>query len=154
VEHTLAGYTSTRGTGSGTYQFDWTPPATDVGNITVYVAGNAANGDLTTNGDHIYSTTYTLAPAPAPPPATSPDSVTTAASFQPGIVPNSWVAIKGSNLATTTNTWDKAIVNGQLPTELEGVKVTIGGKPAYVYFVSPNQVNVVAPDVGTGSMSV
>ncbi len=155
VEHSLTGYTATKGqTGSATYQFDWTPPASDVGNIVVYAAGNAANGDLTSNGDHIYTTTYTLAPAAGNAPAISQNGVKSGASFQPGIVPNSWVAIQGANLSTSTNTWDKAIVNGQLPASLDGVSVSIGGKPAYIYFVSPTQINVLAPDVGAGSMSV
>ena len=157
IEHSLTGYQSSLGhTGSYTYEFDWTPPATNVGNITIYVAANAANGDLTVNGDHIYATTFTVSPATAsgPSPAIEQGGVKSGASFQSGIVPNSWIAIQGTNLANTTDTWDKAIVNGQLPTSLDGVSVTIGGKPAYVYFVSPTQLNVLAPDVGTGTMNV
>ena len=49
------------------------------------------------------------------------------------------------------DTWDKAIVDGKLPTSLDGVSVTIGGKPAYIYFVSPGQINAIAPDVGSGT---
>src|ERR1051326_1302007 len=157
IEHTLAGYTSTRGqSGSATYQFEWTPPATNIGNVTFYAAGNAANGDLTVNGDHVYTTTYTLTPAAATgnSPAIAENGVLSGASFQPGIVPNSWVTIAGTNLASTTNTWDKSIVNGQLPTTLDGVSVSIGGKPAYINLVSPAQINVLAPDVGSGSMQV
>jgi hypothetical protein len=46
IEHTLAG--TRRGTpGGATFEFDWTPPSTDSGNIVLYVAGNAANGDAT-----------------------------------------------------------------------------------------------------------
>ena len=57
IEHSLAGYNATRGhTGSQTYEFDWTPPATNAGDVIVYASGNAANGDLTVNGDHIYNT--------------------------------------------------------------------------------------------------
>ena len=52
-------------TGSQTYEFDWTPPATAVGNITIYVAGNAANGNGNETGDHIYTANYTLTPAAA-----------------------------------------------------------------------------------------
>jgi uncharacterized protein (TIGR03437 family) len=126
-----------------------------MGDVVIYVAGNAANGDLTTNGDHVYTTTYTLkATAGGTLPAISANGVVNGASFQPGIVPNSWFTIQGTNLATTTSTWEKAIVNGVLPTSLEGVSVNVAGKPAYVYYVSPAQVNAVAPDVGTGSMQV
>ena len=156
IEHTLPGYTATKGmTGSATYQFDWTPPATNVGNITFYVAGNAANGDLTSNGDHIYATTVTVTPAStANAPAISDNGVVSGASFASGIVPLSWVTIQGTNLASTTDNWNDAIVNGQLPATLDNVSVSIGGKPAYVNYISPTQINVLAPDVGAGSMSV
>ena len=58
------------------------------------------------------------------------------------------------SVAGRTDTWDKAIVNGNLPTSLDGVSVSVGGKPAYVYFISPGQINVQAPDVGTGPVPV
>jgi uncharacterized protein (TIGR03437 family) len=154
IEHTSAGSIRLK-TGSQTFEFDWTPPASDVGNIVIYVAGNAANGDGNNTGDHIYTANYTLAPGVAgPAPTISQNAVVSGASFQPGIVPGSWVTLRGTNLAPTTDTWDKAIVNGNLPTSLDGVGVSIGGKPAYVYFISPEQINVLAPDVGLGSMPV
>src|ERR1700730_1101152 len=81
--------------------------------------------------------------------------VVNGASFQPGIVPGSWLTIKGSNLSpVASDTWDKAIVNGNLPTSLDGVSVNVGSKPAFVYFISPGQINVQAPDVGTGPVPV
>jgi uncharacterized protein (TIGR03437 family) len=156
IEHSSAGYFANRGrANSGTYQFDWTPPATDAGDITVYVAGNAANGDLTNNGDHIYTTTYTLTSSAAGnTPTIADNGVVSGASFQPGIVPGSWLTIQGSNLSSVTDTWDKAIVNGKLPPALDGVSVNVGSKPAFVYFISPGQINVQAPDVGTGPAPV
>jgi uncharacterized protein (TIGR03437 family) len=155
IEHSLAGSKRIQ-TGSQTYQFDWTPPAASVGNIVIYVAGNAANGDLTSNGDHIYTKTYTLTPAAAGgnTPTISADGVVNGASFLPGCVPGSWLTIKGTNLAAVTDTWEKAIVNGKLPTTLDGVSVSVGSKDAFVYFVSPTQINVQAPDVGTGPVPV
>ena len=63
VEHTPNGSSRIQ-TGSMNYEFDWTPPATAVGNITIYVAGNAANGSGNEQGDHIYTATYTLTPGP------------------------------------------------------------------------------------------
>ena len=114
------------------YEFDWTPPATAVGNITIYVAGNAANASGNEQGDHIYTATYTLTPAAAgTAPSIDAGGVVSGASFQPGIVPGSWLTIKGSNLSPVTDTWEKAIVNGNLPTSLDGVSVSVGGKPAY-----------------------
>jgi len=90
----------------------------------------------------------TAAPAPAI------ASVVNAAGFQPGIVANSWVTIKGTNLAPQTDDWSHSIVSGALPTSLDGVSVTMGGKPAYVYYISPGQLNVLAPDVPAGPLTV
>ena len=44
-----------------------------------------------------------------------------------------------------TDDWSHSIVNGALPTSLDGVSVSMGGKPAYMYFISPGQLNVLAP---------
>ena len=88
------------------------------------------------------------------PPAISANGVVNGASFQPGIVANSWVTILGTNLAPKTDDWSNSVVNGKLPTLLDGVSVTMGGKPAYVYFISPGQINVLAPDVAPGPVSV
>jgi uncharacterized protein (TIGR03437 family) len=44
--------------------------------------------------------------------------------------------------------------SGRLPTSTGGVSVTIDNKPAYVYFVSPAQVNVVVPDIAPGDVPV
>jgi len=96
-----------------------------------------------------------VAPQPQsaqPPPAVS--SVVNAAGFQPGLVANSWVTIQGTNLAPQTDDWSHSIVNGALPTSLDGVSVTMGGKPAYVYYISPGQLNVLAPDIAAGSTTV
>ncbi len=100
---------------------------------------------------------FVVAPTPAalpPAPFIAPSGVVNGASFQQGIVPNSWVSIGGTNLASKTDNWANAIVNGELPIQLDGVSVMIGGKPAYINFVSPVQINVVAPDVGFGSLPV
>jgi uncharacterized protein (TIGR03437 family) len=143
-------------TGSMEYEVEWTPPDSNVGDIVVYVAGNAANGNGQNTGDHIFTNRYTLthlAGGTGAVPAVS--AVEHGASFAAGVVPNAFVTIKGTNLASATGTWDNAIVNGRLPTTLEGVGVTIGGKPAYIYFVSPTQLNVLAPpDIGSGALPV
>lgn len=78
--------------------------------------------------------------------------VTNAGSFQPGFAAATWVSIFGTNLASTTYTWQASdFVNGALPTALQGVSVTINGIAAYVEYVSPTQVNVLAPDDATVS---
>ena len=92
------------------------------------------------------------APAAATPPAIA--SVVNAAGFQPGIIANSWVTIQGTNLAPQTDDWSHSIVNGALPASLDGVSVTMGGKAAYVYYISPGQLNVLAPNVPAGPLTV
>lgn len=81
-------------------------------------------------------------------------SVLNGASFQPGITPGSWATVKGFALAAATDTWDKFIVNGELPTKVDGVGVNVGGQPAYVYYISPGQINFIVPVVGSGSQQV
>ncbi|HEY2014807.1 MAG TPA: serine hydrolase [Bryobacteraceae bacterium] len=72
------------------------------------------------------------------------------ATFQPGIVSGSWVAITGQNLATATRTWwNDEIVGNTLPVEIDHVRVTINGKNAAIYYVSPTQLNVQAPTDST-----
>jgi uncharacterized protein (TIGR03437 family) len=66
------------------------------------------------------------------------------------IQPGSWISIYGDNLAATTTIW-----NGDFPTSLANTTVTIDGKPAYIWFVSPKQINVQAPDdTTTGTVPV
>jgi len=78
------------------------------------------------------------------------------ASFVSGIGPQSWVTVRGANLASTTRTWrSDEIVNGALPIMLDGVSVNIDGKAAYVYYISPTQLNVLSPaDPATGPVPV
>jgi uncharacterized protein (TIGR03437 family) len=80
--------------------------------------------------------------------------IVSGASFQPGVVPGSWITITGTNLSPVTDTWATAITNGNLPTSLDGVTVSIAGQPAYIAYISSTQINAVAPDVGTGTVPV
>jgi uncharacterized protein (TIGR03437 family) len=162
IEHSLAGYNASKGhTGSQTFEFDWTPPATASGNVTVYVSGNAANGDLTVNGDHIYNTSFTLTPLSfGAPPAITPSGVVSAGAFGgfTSVAPGSWMEIYGTNLAATTRGWAGADFTGtQAPTSLDAVKVTIGGQAAFLDYISPTQVNAQVPSgtpTGTQQMTV
>jgi uncharacterized protein (TIGR03437 family) len=63
------------------------------------------------------------------------------------IAPATWIEIYGYNLANTlTHTWASTdFVNNVAPTTLAGTSVTVGGIPAYVYFVTPGQLNVQVP---------
>ena len=83
-----------------------------------------------------------------PPPAIqSAQGVVNGASFSAGIASRTWVTIRGTNLSKTTRTWQASDFSGSaLPTSLDGVRVTINGLAAYVYYISPTQLNVLAPD--------
>ena len=89
-------------------------------------------------------------------PAITAIQVLNGGSFQTGIAPNTWVSIKAANLASTTRGWlDEDFVNGALPTELDGVSATINGKPAYIAYVSPTQINLLIPaGTATGAAQV
>lgn len=66
------------------------------------------------------------------------------------VQPSSWVSIYGQSFATTTSVW-----KGDFPVSLGGVSVTVDGKPAYLWFVSPTQINLQIPDdAKTGTVNV
>jgi uncharacterized protein (TIGR03437 family) len=132
---------------TNTISVQWTAPSSNVGNVHIYVAANAANGDGNNTGDHIYTANYVLTPPSSNPPTIA--AVVSASGFNPnaGLASGTWLEIYGTNLSTTTRGWAGSDFNGSnAPTSLDGVSVTIDGKPAYVDFVSPGQVNVQAPD--------
>jgi hypothetical protein len=59
VQHSFTG--TQRGTrDTVTYKVDWTAPSSDVGRVTFYAAGNAANGDGTSSGDNVYFTSNAI----------------------------------------------------------------------------------------------
>jgi uncharacterized protein (TIGR03437 family) len=80
----------------------------------------------------------------------------------PIIAQNSWIEVKGANLAPASVglngiTWSNApeFARGTMPTQLEGVSVTVNGRSAFVYYVSAAQVNVLTPlDDMTGTAQV
>lgn len=87
-------------------------------------------------------------------------SAITAGGF-PDIAQNSWIEIRGTDLApagvANGLSWSQALSfeSGIMPTELGGVRVTVNGKPAFIYFVSQNQVNVLSPlDNTTGPIQI
>jgi uncharacterized protein (TIGR03437 family) len=144
AEHTLAG-------SSNTFVVQWTPPATNAGDVRVYVAGNAANGNGMESGDRVFLNNYRLTPQAAlPPPQLRTESpVLQAFSGRPGLSSGTYLEIYGSNFTSNTRTWaggDFTENGTRAPTSLDGVTVNVNGRPGFVYFISPNQVNVQAPD--------
>jgi len=76
----------------------------------------------------------------------------------PTIAPNTWLEIKGFNLAPVGDSriWaDSDFSGGKMPAQLDGVSATVNGKAAYVYYVSPGQVNILSPpDAMSGPVQV
>jgi uncharacterized protein (TIGR03437 family) len=87
-----------------------------------------------------------IAPVPIPTiPATN--SVTPSFLGRANFGSNMFVEIYGTNLANTSRGWAAADFNGATaPTKLDGVSVTVNGKPAFINYVSPGQVNINTPD--------
>ena len=83
-------------------------------------------------------------------PTIAPGGVFNGASLQPGIAPGTWITIMGEDLSVTTRSWTGADFSGNnLPTQLDGVSVTVNGKPSYIAYVSPTQLKVLTPDDST-----
>jgi uncharacterized protein (TIGR03437 family) len=78
------------------------------------------------------------------------------------LVQNAWIVIKGVNLAPSSLganglTWSSApeFASGRMPTQLANVSVTVNGKPAFIYYVSPTQINALTPlDNAVGPVQV
>jgi len=160
IQHTSAG--TRNGTpGGATFQFDWTPPATNVGPVTLYAAGNAANGNGSPTGDQIYTKSVQLAPAVSAAPSVAAGSIVSAATNAAGnVAPNSWVTIYGTDLSATTRAWAASdFQNSVMPFSLDGVSVMLNVnntlRVAYIGYVSPTQVNFLMPDnAGAGATTV
>ncbi len=115
------------------------PACTGVATCDAAPVGQTANATITGPITGTFDPTLTILPS----------GVITAGNYGafPIIAPATWIEIYGDNLANTrSQTWAGNDFNGNLaPSALGGTTVTVGGKPAYVDFVSPGQVNVQVP---------
>ena len=152
------------------YEIARNPAARGFVNVGAAAQGNTAvNPDQYLFWDSIHPTTaghYQIAlsalsvlkagpTAPSLPQFTS-SGVVNGGSLTGAIASGAWVSIFGQNLAPTTRIWGAGdFAGGQLPISLDGVSVTIDGKPAYIYYISPTQLNILAPvDAATGPVAV
>lgn len=107
-----------------------------------------------------YTSAITVGAAFQTPTASAPSisngGVVNAISGASSIAAGSWVSIYGSNLAPAARALQASDLSGNsLPTTLGGASVQINGKAAYVQYVSPTQINVLAPDdASVGSVNV
>jgi uncharacterized protein (TIGR03437 family) len=83
-------------------------------------------------------------------PVISKGGVVPVYSSVPTIQPGAWVSIYGSDLANSTALW-----KNDFPMSLGGTSVTVDGKPAFLWYVSPTQINLQVPDdTATGPVNV
>jgi len=132
------------GTAPATLTVSVTPAALSAGtyNGSIQISATGAS-----NSPLSVPVTLTVAPAA---PVVTVTGVVNAGSYQPGIASGTWISIFGTNLSQSTYLWQASdIVNGALPTSLQGVSVTVNGLPAYIDYISPTQINALAPDDDT-----
>ena len=119
-----------------------------------YAANGAYNAIVSAFGGPSYTCTNATAPL-----ITSIDSASAYGEYS-YFTSGSWLEIKGTNLAdpadprltvaTNPGQWTSSDFNGvNAPTSLDGISVSIKGKPAYVWYLSPTQLNVQAPEDST-----
>lgn len=117
--------------------------------------GEDAGLDITNDGgaeiDILKAIGFTPASQTVKTPAIS--NVLNGATGKTTMAASTYVAIYGTNLSTdaTGRTWTAADftknANGTLnmPTALDGTSVNFGGSPAYIYYVSAMQLNIITP---------
>lgn len=141
INHT---FTGSSGSNQISWSFRWKAPATAVGKITIYAAGNAANNNGSTGGDLIYTTSASAQPQVSVPAV----ATVSAASFAQNVslAPDMIVAGFGSGLSVN-------VVSGTtnpLPTQLDGTEIEVRDatsttRKAGLFFVAPTQANYVIP---------
>jgi len=131
-------------------------------------------GATNSDGPNSFGTVFSLTPPAGPPYSCTNSAPVTISSIDSAsayggyayFASGSWLEIKGSNLAdpndprlansSQSGQWASADFNGpNAPTNLDGISVSINGKPAYVWYLSPTQLNVQAPeDSATGNVAI
>jgi uncharacterized protein (TIGR03437 family) len=118
-----------------TLQLSFTAAFNGTHPVSVLVLGNAQGFS-----DRFAAGAWTVSSAPAIAPGGIGPIYSAATSIQAG----GWATIYGSNLALSPATW-----SGNFPTSLGETSVLVNGKPAWLWYVSPTQINFQAPDDST-----
>jgi uncharacterized protein (TIGR03437 family) len=80
-------------------------------------------------------------------PASRVNAVVGSADGGSNIASGAFVTLVGTGFTNVTRSWGVSDFQGnQLPQSLNGVSVSINGLPAAVEYISPTQINVIAPD--------
>lgn len=135
IEHSAAGTFIGQQNGAS-WTFNWTAPATDVGPVQFYAAGNQANNDGNTSGDHIYRTFVASAAA-----SSTPD-------FAISVSPASRNVVPGGNATYTVTVTPLAGFTGQ-------VNLSTSALPAGVVSAfDPSPVNITDASSKTSTLTL
>jgi uncharacterized protein (TIGR03437 family) len=103
--------------------------------ITAGIGGGVYNYGLGTHG--------LLASIQAAPFFQSTGILNGASFMAEAIAPNTWISIRGNGMSATTGAWN--VTGSTLPTQVNGVGVTVNGTAVPVSFVSNTQLNFLVP---------
>lgn len=71
------------------------------------------------------------------------------------ISPGAFFSIFGSSLSESTGDWTGRFDGVNAPTTLNGTRVLINDRPAFISFTSPGQINAIAPDtIAPGNVTI
>lgn len=135
IEHTAAGTFIGQQNGAS-WTFNWTAPATDVGPVIFYAAGNHANNDGNTSGDYIYKTFVVSAPTSA-----TPD-------FALSVSPSSQNVVPAGNAVYTVTVTPLAGFTG--PVNFGAVNLPTGATALF----TPTSVNITDANSKSATLSL
>ena len=135
IEHTQAG-TFMGQMDSASWTFNWTAPATDVGTVIFYAAGNHANNDGNSSGDFIYRTFVASSPASSTP------------NFSITVTPSSRSVIPGDSAVYSVTVTPLAGFTGMVTLSATGLPAGAGAS------FNPASVNITDATSKTSTLTV
>jgi uncharacterized protein (TIGR03437 family) len=154
AEHMNAPRTAT---GAG-FEFDvsWTPPASEIGDLHVYISAVAADGDSTASGDRVYTLVRTISAAGGCPITKKPtlQTAVNGASFQAPFSSKAMITVFGLGFQIGSRVRSVGrgdITNNSFPTLLSCVSVQVTGpgvpQPVLlpISYVDTSQINAQLP---------
>lgn len=158
ISHTTSG--TRNGTpGGADFVFHWLAPEASAGPVVFNVAANAANGNFSNSGDHIYTAEQTVSPQTVP--TINTGGIVNNASYtlaSPNAAPGTIVAIFGSYLTDGSSCLPPECnpafdSDNKLNTTLAGTQVTVNDTPVPIFYASPLQLGVEIPTELAGKTS-
>ncbi len=123
----------------------------------VTLGGNTGPVTITALAAALPNVTFTVTAVASNSPSISAGGITSAGLSNPpvnALSPNAIVSIFGSNFAPAGTATQAGLVDGQLPTNLDGVCVEFATVRAPIFGVYASQLNVQVPAVASGSVPV